>query len=187
MSAVLEKVAAGQDDRIQRARDLRELGLSYRVIARRFAVSPTTVRRWVIPGYAEHLRVLSRDAKRRRTGTCKQCGGTTHLTKTGGLAEICGTCAPDYYAPIYRDALIGRGPITERARELLADGPKPRSYLRSALGLTQAHVSVLLVCLQKQGYVERAGPGLYQLCSTKSPAVTGADPSPNRRAEPSDA
>lgn len=187
MSAVLEKARADRAELRTRAEELYRRHYAIKAIARELGVAPTTIRRWVVPGYAEHLRRLSREAKQRRTGVCIHCGGETKLGRKV-IAEVCGACAPAHYAPIYRDRVIGRGPITERARELLADGPKRRSYLRDELGISQDHMSVLLNRLVQQGYIERVEIGVYQLCSTaKSVPVSAADPSPNRRAEPSDA
>ena len=81
------------DPRAEQAKRLRGT-MSLNEIARHFGVSKTTVCRWVYPGVAERSRVLAREAKRRRTGTCIDCGVAT---KYGGgehaISPRCPTCA----------------------------------------------------------------------------------------------
>jgi len=62
-------------------------------IAKLLGVSRTTVLRWVNSEYAEQERVRSREAKRRRTGTCALCGGVTRYAGHGKVvSDTCETC-----------------------------------------------------------------------------------------------
>jgi hypothetical protein len=173
-----------RDELRRRAEALHARHYAIKAIARELDVAETTIRRWVVPEYAARSRRLAREAKRRHTGTCGKCGGKTTLKKNGTSGEtaaICGTCAPIHYAPIYSTLHKGRGPVTERARELLAGGPMGRSELRRQLGISSDHVSVLLNRLVRQGYIERVELGVYQLCSNpKSAAATAAAPQPHK-------
>lgn len=165
----------------RRAEQLRDSGLGVSAVARELGVPKTTVRRWTDPAYADRLRRLSRDAKRCRTGVCIVCAGKTRLAKGGVPADVCGICAPDHYGPLFSRARKGRGPVTERCRELLAAGPKRRLTLQQELGITSDHTGVLLNRLLRQGYIERVGRGRYQLCSTeKSAPASAAAPSPHK-------
>lgn len=72
----------------------RQEGLGYGTIARRVGVSKNTVRRLADPVYAERQRMLSREAKRRRTGTCEVCGGVTRYNgRDGPVSRICNSCS----------------------------------------------------------------------------------------------
>lgn len=75
----------------EQARELHDSGLGYKRIAKRLGVSATTVRRLLDSDYAERMRVQSREAKRRRTGVCKTCGGVTRYG--GGKVPVSEECA----------------------------------------------------------------------------------------------
>lgn len=66
----------------------------FKAVAKRFGVSPSTVRRIINPERAERDRQLSRAAKRRRTGTCRECGGVTRYNGQHGKAvsDLCKNC-----------------------------------------------------------------------------------------------
>lgn len=82
------------DDRVQFALELRAQGYGYKRIGRALGVSPSTVRRWVLPGAREANLLASREAKRRRTGTCVDCGGVTRYNGHGReSSERCASCS----------------------------------------------------------------------------------------------
>lgn len=81
------------DPRAAEARKLRG-SMTISEIARHFSVSRSTVNRWIYPGLAEKGRILSREAKRRRTGTCLDCGAVTKYNgHEHGVSPRCPTCA----------------------------------------------------------------------------------------------
>jgi len=69
-------------------------GNGYRKTARIVGCSPTSVRRVIDPEYAERSRVGSRATKRRRTGTCRECGGETRYSGKHGeaVSNLCLRC-----------------------------------------------------------------------------------------------
>lgn len=79
----------------ERARELYVHGeFGYRRVAKDLGVSETTVKRWVNPGYYERHLHAAREAKRRRTGVCVDCGAPTRYGgKTpGGVSYRCPPC-----------------------------------------------------------------------------------------------
>lgn len=77
---------------IRRAYVPRVFGLKR--VASQFGVSKTTARRIVDPDYNERNRRASREAKRRRTGVCRECGGVTRYNGHGrAVSDLCATCA----------------------------------------------------------------------------------------------
>jgi len=77
------------------ARRLYQDGLTRVEIASRLSVALTTVYRWVDPVYAERIRRQSREAKRRRTGTCEDCGAETRYNghAENGASHLCLPCS----------------------------------------------------------------------------------------------
>jgi Homing endonuclease associated repeat/Homeodomain-like domain len=79
----------------EQAAELRAQGWGYKRVGRALDVSPTTIRRWLKPGFVEHNRQLSREAKQRRTGHCAT-PGCENLTRYAGherpLSEYCYEC-----------------------------------------------------------------------------------------------
>ena len=63
-------------------------------VARQLGISPTSVRRYVNPTYATRMRHLSNEAKRRRTGICRECGGETRYNgrTVNGPSTLCSAC-----------------------------------------------------------------------------------------------
>lgn len=90
-------VAIATDVRDQ-AVALRQTGLGYKTVARKVGISPSTVRRFTDAEYAERQRRLSREAKRRRTGICVDCGGLTRYNGTNGqdVSKRCASCQIAY-------------------------------------------------------------------------------------------
>lgn len=79
----------------EQAREMYVRGIvGYKRVAKRLGVSDSTVRRWLDPEYAEHQRVLSREAKRRRVGVCSDCGGETRYGgRRAPVSRICFRCS----------------------------------------------------------------------------------------------
>jgi DNA-binding transcriptional regulator YiaG len=118
----------------RRAEMLRELGWPHKKIARYLRVSDTTIRRWLVPGYIERHRADCRNAKRRRTGTCIECGATTTLQRFGGKpAERCFPCSTRAARRYDHDRII----------ELRQEGlSQPK--IAELVGCTQSHVADIL-------------------------------------------
>ena len=77
-------------DRVGEARRLRGEGWSYTRLARRFAVSFSTVRRWCDEEVAEADRARSRAYKERHRGVCEFCGDLVWMT-----SWRCARCASE--------------------------------------------------------------------------------------------
>ena len=83
-------------DVAERARALYLSGHGYRPVARLLGISPSSVRRYVDSDYAERNRRQSREAKRRRTGICRECGGVTLYNgrkKGTAVSTLCAACS----------------------------------------------------------------------------------------------
>src|SRR3990172_857896 len=79
-----------------RARELYVPGVvGYQRVGKMLGLDRTTVRRWVNPEAAEKDRQYSREAKRRRTGICKDCGGQTpyHGKRGKTVSDLCRACS----------------------------------------------------------------------------------------------
>jgi hypothetical protein len=144
---------------------MREKGLTYREIAPRVGLSLTHTKRLLNPRSMETTLRLSREAKRRRTGQCENCGGPT---KYAGYREkrtspVCQNCAPEVYGPIYRAKYIGKGKNITHLLELLADGPMRYIEICDALGIERDAMGMLLGRAVRHGLIERVSRGLYRL------------------------
>jgi hypothetical protein len=156
-----------REERLEQIRPLLAEGLTHREISERLGISRSHVSHLCSPkSYATTLR-LSREAKRRRTGTCVDCGGPTAYSGTPTPSERCGDCATLHYAPIYAAARRGVGPKAGAALTYLSE-PRRYSELRDHLAITGAHTGVLLHRLRKYGLIERLGHGLYQRVDQKA-------------------
>lgn len=79
--------------KILAAQTLCEQGFSNRKIAQALNISPTSVRRWLDPDYAERDRIAARKYKQQRTGICKECGGVTRYNgHKNPVSDICAAC-----------------------------------------------------------------------------------------------
>jgi hypothetical protein len=69
-------------------------GHGIKAVAKQLGISANSVRRYVDPAYAERQRRLSREAKQRRTGICRECGGETRYNghRVNGPSSLCSTC-----------------------------------------------------------------------------------------------
>jgi len=130
----------------ERARELREAGGSQRAIAAELGVSITTVRRYTNPEYERQALFYAREAKRRRTGVCVDCGATTRYNGqcTNGPSQRCLPCSNArnriWTAETIVDAIQrwaaehGRPPTADDWRKAAPDGSHPAasSCYRSA-------------------------------------------------------
>lgn len=108
--------------------------------------------------YENTLR-LSREAKRRRTGTCKECGATTRYNggKDKPVSDLCAKCAAEKSGRARR----GTGGNMERVMRMLAE-PCSRSDLHEALGISYGVLDVTLNRLLGYGLIERVSRGVYR-------------------------
>lgn len=111
-------------------------------------------------------RRLSREAKRRRRGTCEICGAETRYGGKGppGVSPLCGPCGRRKSGETRR----GNGPIQQQLRELIAGGVDRYGDLRDRLGISSQHASVALNREVKAGRVRRVSRGRYELPNEES-------------------
>jgi predicted transcriptional regulator len=126
-------VIDGAVDRANVAATLRERGLTLAAIAERLVVSRSTVIRLLDPEAAERHRAKSREAKRRRTGVCVDCGGTTRYSGQAGksTAVRCRACQ-DYAQTEAR--IWTADVVTTAIRRFAADNGRPphaREWVRA--------------------------------------------------------
>ena len=140
------------------ALELRAEGLSYLRIGRALGVSTSTARRWTRPGYADHSRAVSREAKRRRRGVCEVCGAETRYNghRGIGVSAQCIRCQARERGRERR----GHSPIAERAVAFLAT-PHHFAEIADHLGISKGYVSELLDRLRRYGLIERIARGVY--------------------------
>jgi hypothetical protein len=147
-----------REERIAQAAPLKAQGLTYREIAERLGVSLQTVKRCFSDRSYETDRRLSREAKRRRTGICEDCGAVTRYTGHGqDVSPHCVPCGKR------------RGGLAQRGRgkvgEVLAYLDQPRRYseIRDHFGMTSQYLSQMLYGrLLRRGDVVRLSRGVYQ-------------------------
>lgn len=110
----------------------------------------------------ENARRLSREAKRRRTGTCADCGTVTRYGGRAGVAVSvrCPSCSAQKNAA---ENKRGKGPLNSRVLAELQHGPMTYSEIRDMLRLPNTRMGPLLVRLLRYGLIERPRRGLYQL------------------------
>lgn len=151
-----------REERIAQIRPLREQGLTYREIAEQLGISVTYARRILNPCY-DTAQTMSREAKRRRTGQCVDCGATTRYGGQAKTRTVSTRCVPCAQARIRaaRRALRGTGPTQQKALIYLSQ-PRTYSELRDHLGITSGHTSFLLHKLLEYGLIERVSRGVYQ-------------------------
>jgi hypothetical protein len=81
----------------------------YRHLQARYGISHSSIRRILSPEYEERQRILSRDAKRRRKGSCERCGAQTSYS--GGhppVSRLCPACASEEATIWTRERIIER-------------------------------------------------------------------------------
>lgn len=111
--------------------------------------------------YANDLR-LSREAKRRRTGTCVDCGATTRYNGHGvAVSARCVACANARRG----EATRGQGFRQQQIATLLASGTMRFCEIREALGASGQLTSILLRRAVRYGIIRRVSRGVYALAS----------------------
>jgi hypothetical protein len=148
-----------REERIAQVAPLRAQGLTYAQIAERLGVSRGTVARCFSEASYESTLYTSREAKRRRTGTCEDCGNPTRYNgrTTNGASRYCEPCGHK------RQGLMLRG--IGLTGEVLAYLSEPRRYseLRARFNLSEDYISQMLYQrLLPRGDVIRLSRGVYQ-------------------------
>lgn len=152
-------------DRVEHAAVLRRAGWSYPRIAAEFGVHRNTVIRWLYPAYAERNREASRAVKRRRSGTCELCGGTTRYNGHGQVVStVCAVCAGRRNGELGR-AKRGSGARQQQVLALLAAQQTATSaQILAELGMKkQREMGWLLNHLVRYGLIVRVERGVYAL------------------------
>lgn len=143
-------MALSREQKIEKARELREQGATYREIGEKFSVSTSAIYRWLNPertasyrsGRAcnpERARKLDREYNRRHRGECPQCGGEM-ARKTARVGGKCRACHEDE--------------ADRRARQIQqwwAEGLGQRQIAKR-LGWSINHLSVEKHRLREAGY-----------------------------------
>lgn len=112
------------------------------------------------PASIENNRRLSREAKRRRTGTCVDCGTTTRYNGHGhSVSERCPRCANRVRGIAKR----GSGATQARVLEVLARGPARYVEICDQAGVPRHSMGQLLGRLRRNGLIVRLSRGVYQL------------------------
>lgn len=111
----------------------------------------------------ENSRRSSREAKRRRAGTCVDCGGRTGYNGhgTNGASVRCARCN----GPRTADMMRRTGPVRAAILAALSDGPMGPSELAARIGVSVNHTNVKLQRLMLYGDVVRVSRGVYSLPS----------------------
>jgi hypothetical protein len=82
-----------REEKIERAKMLRERGWSYKKIGNELGVGYQTARRWIDHQAAEDDRRRARELKKRYRGTCATCGASTNGSAGPGRASNeCSAC-----------------------------------------------------------------------------------------------
>ncbi len=113
------------------------------------------------PKYQRDLR-MSREAKRRRRGTCERCGGETRYNgdTVNGPSRVCRSCATRENG----QRLAGTGARQRQLYAILSAAGEARySSIRDALGVSNRHAAVLLTIETQAGRIERVRRGVYRL------------------------
>lgn len=100
MTPPVNKRTKRTDVLVEEARRLYQPGVyGWKQIGKQLGVSATTVRRWLDPEYEERSRAANLAAKKRRTGTCIDCGGITRYSGHGeqdGCSTRCVPCRKEF-------------------------------------------------------------------------------------------
>lgn len=109
--------------------------------------------------YERHLEA-SREAKRRRKGTCVDCGGPTSYAGKGDAAVSlrCRVCGPRYNGERAR----GTGPSQRMILEELERAGRITRQRILELGIQRDSVSPLIASLMRNGQIVRVGRGIYE-------------------------
>lgn len=109
---------------------------------------------------AEADRRSSREAKRRRTGTCEDCGGVTRYGGAKGrpVSRLCAICSAKRNAAARR----GTGTTQKRALDFIGDGERRFMEIVNGCEITPDIGKSLMHRLLKYGLVERPRRGVYR-------------------------
>ncbi len=142
----------------------RDEGLGAKRVGDRLGVSKSTALRWIYPNHAEDSRRLTNEAKRRRVGTCEDCGGETRYNghTDSGVSRFCVPCGQERAASAAR-ARAGKGPMQQRLYALLTDGPRRFTEIQTALGISHNYTAALLPRERVAGRIVRLRRGVYAL------------------------
>jgi hypothetical protein len=148
-----------REERIAQATTLRQQGLNNLEIAKRLGVARSTINRCFSERSHQTTLRTSREAKRRRTGACEDCGTPTSYNghRTNGPSRYCHSCS------VIRSGVKQRG--TKFGGEVLAYLSEPRRFaeIRDHFGITNSYLSQMLYGrLLKYGMVTRLERGVYQ-------------------------
>lgn len=104
----------------------------------------------------------SREAKRRRTGTCEDCGTETRYNgRTAPVSTLCLPCASARSAA----AKIGTGSAQSRVLAFIGEGERRFVEIMRGCGMTHGHTSVCLHRMRRHGLLERPRRGVYRKAS----------------------
>lgn len=142
------------------ARELAAQGVGVRQIAEELGVTRSTVYRWLNDSYAERNRKTSREAKRRRTGRCVDCGATTHYSGGQAPSERCVRCANHANGLARR----GKGKHATRIKALIRENGGTATFTQ-ILGLFpyRGFAGQELNRLVRYGVLLRVRRGVYTL------------------------
>jgi hypothetical protein len=106
----------------------------------------------------ENERRASREAKRKRTGTCRVCGAVTRYSGRDGRAvsELCPTHAAQESGAKRR----GTGSNQARVLDYISE-PRRYSEIRDNLGISDAMMGTTIHRLLEYGLIERVSRGVY--------------------------
>ncbi|MFL5864680.1 MAG: hypothetical protein ACJ780_28620 [Solirubrobacteraceae bacterium] len=102
----------------------------------------------------------SREAKRRRTGVCEDCGGVTRYggQKDAAVSRLCVSCS----ARRVNGRRRGTGPTQARILAFVGDGERRFMEIVAACGLGKGPGCSHLHRLLKLGLLERPRRGVYR-------------------------
>jgi len=139
----------------QHAKELRARGNTIADIADYFAVSRSTIHRWLSDDVRQRGNQRSLQWKDRHARTCPEC----NTRRIRHDATLCVTCNNQHTARNRR----GNGPVISKAAELLNDG-QPHRWKEIMLhtGIGRDRMGTLIARMTRYGMIKRVGPGLYQ-------------------------
>lgn len=122
-------------EKLEAARALRAKGVGWRTTARRVGVPMTSLRYALDPAYAEQSRASSYAAKRRRKGSCLDCGAPTSLSSASTPSDRCARCAPLHARVIDREEVL----------RLRLEEELTQTAIAKRVGCAQNTVSLILI------------------------------------------
>lgn len=114
------------------------------------------------PAALERSRALSREAKRRRTGICEECGDETRYNghTTNGTSRLCSRCGKKAAGETKR----GGGPMQRRLYALVGQNSEMRySEICAALQISKDYAGVMLNYELRNDRIRRVRRGVYTL------------------------